>query len=150
VLVQVTDPLVFNLCTYPAGPKGGLAIAEALAGAIVPSGRLPYKYVSLWFVFLCVPSLITDCMLLRCRSVFFTSTMNECAYAPYEQQLLFELPGPILPHRRTLPPHTFAHSYPKSAGDIPYAYHHKPGDQCVDPVTKAYIKCQVRCTTLCV
>jgi hypothetical protein len=39
-------------------------------------------------------------------------------------------------------------SYPKSAGDIPYAYHHKPGDQCVDPVTKAYIKCQVCCCAM--
>jgi hypothetical protein len=35
-------------------------------------------------------------------------------------------------------------SYPRTSGDIPYAYHHKPGDQCVDPVTHAYIKCQVR------
>lgn len=58
------------------GPKGGLAVAEVLAGAVVPSGRLPF-------------------------------------------------------------------TYPRSAGDIPYAYHHKPGDQCVDPVTHAYIHCQV-------
>lgn len=64
------------LNAYVPGPKGGLAVAEALIGNIVPSGRLPFNY-------------------------------------------------------------------PRSAGDIPYAYHHKPGDQCIDPVTHAYIKCQL-------
>lgn len=65
------------LCGRTTGPKGGLAIAEVLSGAVVPSGRLPYNY-------------------------------------------------------------------PRNAGDIPYAYHHKPGDQCVDPKTGAYITCNVR------
>ena len=34
-------------------------------------------------------------------------------------------------------------TYPKNAGDTPYPYHHKPGNQCVDPKTGAYIQCQV-------
>eukprot|EP01032_Pedospumella_encystans_P011602 gene11602-13481_t len=61
---------------YQPGPKGGLAIAEALAGVLVPSGRLPFNY-------------------------------------------------------------------PRHAGDIPYAYHHKPGDQCVNATNGAYITCQM-------
>lgn len=64
------------LNAYVPGPKGGLAIAEALSGALVPSGRLPFNY-------------------------------------------------------------------PRHAGDIPYAYHHKPGDQCVNATNGAYITCQM-------
>jgi hypothetical protein len=50
---RVADPISLSFLLTPcaSGPKGGLAIAEALAGAIVPSGRLPYKYVLVrWFL----------------------------------------------------------------------------------------------------
>lgn len=38
-------------------------------------------------------------------------------------------------------------SYPRHAGDIPYAYHHKPGDQCVNSDNGAYQNCEVQLHT---
>ncbi len=63
------------LNAFAPGPMGGQAIAEIIAGAVIPSGRMPY-------------------------------------------------------------------TYPRNAGDIPYAYHHHPGDQCVN-ANDGYIDCEV-------
>jgi hypothetical protein len=114
---------------YVPGPRGGLALAETLTGANVPAGRLPYRLFYLFFIYAKIqhvffPELFRG-FLTHCNRLTFS-----LSFFPSFFFLMF-----FFSFLRV--------SYPRHAGDIPYAYHHKPGDQCVDPDTGAYIICQV-------
>lgn len=43
----------------------------------------------------------------------------------------------------TAPSGRMPYTYPKFAGDMPYSYHRKPSDRCVDSSNGAYIDCRV-------
>ncbi len=62
-----------------------------------------------------------------------SAVINGFAPGPMGGQTIAEIIAGV-----TVPSGRMPYSYPRNAGDIPYAYHHKPGDQCLSG------PCQVR------